>query len=75
MASVQIWRFTVTERRTGAVVKRVKVQAKRQADVLEALGKLRAPDRTLQLARHAAAGQIRRFNWETPLLKIVGVQG
>jgi hypothetical protein len=73
MAQRETWRFTVSDRQ-GAVLQTVEVQAKRQADVLKALRQLKAPGRTIVAAEKGAAGQIRRFNWETPLLKVVGVR-
>jgi hypothetical protein len=69
----ETWQFTVTDRR-GKVRATVTITAKRSADVLEALARLKAPVATVRLVHHNGVGMIRRFSWDTPTGRVVGAR-
>jgi hypothetical protein len=73
MAKQEIWRFKITNRHTGRTVT-VTVKAKRQADVVDALARLHAPVKTIDLVRHNGAGMVRRFHWSTSVGTVIGVR-
>lgn len=74
MAKAQKWTFTVTDRKSGEKV-RVSVEAKRVADVIEALSRLKAPIQTIDLVRHNGLGPVHRFAWETRFVQVRGARG
>lgn len=74
MSSKVTWEFTVRDRRTGAILARLTVQARNETRLRDALVDLAAPAKVLAFLRHQGASQVRKIDWHTATRVVAGVR-